>query len=267
MNILKNIAVSFGTFSRIPMPLFEWNEENMRYMLAVFPLVGVFTGFCMVVWYQLCMWLGFGSLLLPIGLLVIPILITGGIHLDGYCDVCDALASHAEPERKRAILKDPHIGAFAAIWLAVYVLVYVGALYELPYAKGIDTVLLLACAQVLSRALAGLASLLFPLSAQRGMLAAQAEPAGRTGSIVTLSVFAAVAVVAMIIINPVCGLVMVAGAVAVFFIVKHIAAKHFEGMSGDLAGYLVQVSELVMVLVFAISAAVLFMLVDSWVVY
>ena len=51
-----------------------------------------------------------------------PAAVTGGIHLDGYCDTVDALASHGTPARRQEILKDPHIGAFGVIRLCGYFL-------------------------------------------------------------------------------------------------------------------------------------------------
>ena len=48
-------------------------------------------------------------------ILLIPILVTGGFHLDGYMDVKDALSSFADREKKLEILKDPNVGSFAII--------------------------------------------------------------------------------------------------------------------------------------------------------
>ena len=36
MNLLKNIAVAFSMYSKIPMPQFAWTKENMRYALCFF---------------------------------------------------------------------------------------------------------------------------------------------------------------------------------------------------------------------------------------
>ena len=44
MKLLKAIAVAFAQYSRIPVPRFEWKEEDMRYSLAAFPLVGAVIG-------------------------------------------------------------------------------------------------------------------------------------------------------------------------------------------------------------------------------
>ena len=44
MRLLRTLAVTFALYSRIPMPHFEWKEEDMRYSIAAFPLVGAVIG-------------------------------------------------------------------------------------------------------------------------------------------------------------------------------------------------------------------------------
>ena len=53
--------------------------------------------------------------------LAIILLVTGGIHMDGYMDTMDALHSYGNREKKLEILKDSHIGAFAVIMTVLYV--------------------------------------------------------------------------------------------------------------------------------------------------
>ena len=57
----------------------------------------------------------------------VPLLITGGIHMDGFLDVTDARSSFQSRERKLEILKDPHAGAFAIAGCGVYLLLYTAA--------------------------------------------------------------------------------------------------------------------------------------------
>ena len=54
MNILRSIVMAFCMFSRIPMPNVEWKNENMRYMLCAFPLVGAVIGLILWLWQLLC---------------------------------------------------------------------------------------------------------------------------------------------------------------------------------------------------------------------
>ena len=120
MIVLQTIAVAFAMFSAVPVPQFAWNEKNMRYALCAFPLVGLLCG---------ALWCVCGVLPLPAparaaGFCLVPVWVTGGIHLDGYADTCDALASYGDREKKLEILKDPHCGAFAVIRLCSYFAAY-----------------------------------------------------------------------------------------------------------------------------------------------
>ena len=42
--LLESLDVAFSMYSAIPMPQIEWNERNMKYMMAFFPMVGVVQG-------------------------------------------------------------------------------------------------------------------------------------------------------------------------------------------------------------------------------
>ena len=127
MIVLQTIAVAFAMFSAVPVPQFGWNEKNMRYALCAFPLVGLLCG---------VLWCVCGVLPLPAparaaGFCLVPVWVTGGIHLDGYADTCDALSSYGDREKKLEILKDPHCGAFAVIRLCSYFAAYLALCREL----------------------------------------------------------------------------------------------------------------------------------------
>ena len=109
MIILETLAVGFSMFSALPVPQVEWSEKNMRYSLCVFPLVGAVIAAACCVWTLVCDALSAPDLMRGAGLCLLPVLMTGGIHLDGYADTCDALASRAAPEKRQTILKDPNI--------------------------------------------------------------------------------------------------------------------------------------------------------------
>ena len=67
----------------------------------------------------------------------LPLLITGGIHMDGFMDTVDALASHQSRERKLEILKDSACGAFAVLYCGVYLLLSFALYYE-GYGRRVD---------------------------------------------------------------------------------------------------------------------------------
>ncbi|MBQ6212893.1 MAG: adenosylcobinamide-GDP ribazoletransferase, partial [Ruminococcus sp.] len=65
-------------------------------------------GGLLIVWRIVCDCLGIGQLLFAAGAVFLPVLVTGGIHMDGFCDVNDARASYADKEKRLEIMSDPH---------------------------------------------------------------------------------------------------------------------------------------------------------------
>ena len=106
MRILKSFIIAFSMYSQIPMPQFEWKEEDMKYMLCFFPLVGAVIGLCLYGWEKLCMGMEINGVCRTLVGTAIPLLLTGGIHVDGYMDTMDAFHSYQSRERKIEILKD-----------------------------------------------------------------------------------------------------------------------------------------------------------------
>ena len=44
MIVLETVCVAFAMFSALPVLHVDWNERNMRYAMAAFPLVGAVIG-------------------------------------------------------------------------------------------------------------------------------------------------------------------------------------------------------------------------------
>ena len=224
-------------FSALPVPHVMWNEKNMRYALCAFPLVGVAAGLASWAWALLCRWLALPALLRGAGLCLAPILVTGGIHLDGYADTCDARASHADMARKQEILKDSHLGAFAAIKLCCYFVACWALWAALPRYNGV-AVLLGLC---LSRSLSALAVASFPLARNTGLAHTFATGADKKRVKLAMAALAAALTVGLCLTG---GYLMAVAAWGVFIRYRVMAVKEFGGLSGDLAGWFVQMSEL-----------------------
>lgn len=119
---LHALAMCQSTFCAIPCPWRLWDEQAKDKMLLFLPLVGLETG---LVWA--CLAWAARRLALPAAVTGIilcawPYLATGGIHLDGFLDVTDAVRSWRDREHRQAILKDPHVGSFAVIGAVLLVL-------------------------------------------------------------------------------------------------------------------------------------------------
>ncbi len=243
MSVLRSVAIAFSMFSRIPMPKVEWEAANMRYALAALPLIGCVIGAVLFGWGLLSERLSFGAPLFAAGMTLLPLLITGGIHTDGFCDTVDALSSHASPERKREILKDSHVGAFAAIATSAYLIAYFALCTELMRDR---RSLLLACIiPVAARAATGFTSISAELDGS-GLLHAMRDAAQHTAVGIALSVWFVLCAAAAVALAPIAGIGMTAVAVVCAAAVFHMSKRQFGGMSGDISGYLLRVSELSM---------------------
>ena len=241
MAVLRSIVLALATFTRIPLPQLDWEQANKRHILAALPLVGLIIGALLWLWFLLCNVLGIHSLLFAAGLTLIPVLVTGGIHLDGYCDTVDALSSRASTDQKQAILKDPHIGTFAVIGVVVYLLVYFALCAELE--QKTQMVLLLGAIAVLSRAAGGFASLVFTPAKSSYLLDTLHKAASKQAVFVCILWFVFAVAVACLL-DWLSAVALIGVILLVTLYVRIMSKRQFGGMSGDLAGYLIQLVEL-----------------------
>lgn len=240
MRILKAFCIAFSMYSRIPMPQFEWKEEDMKYALCFFPWVGAVIGTCAYGWVRFCESFGVGTLCRTFVGAAIPLLITGGFHADGYMDTCDAFHSYRPREKKLEILKDSHIGAFAVIMLAVYGLLYLGAFSEIKDSGILRT----ACAGfVLARALSGISVVSFPSAKKEGTLRYFADNAQKRAVRVILGLESAACLGFMLWQSPWTGAAVGSAALCTFAAYYARCKKELGGITGDTAGYFVLVCE------------------------
>ncbi len=240
MSLLKSCAIAIAMYSKIPMPRFPWQDKEMRYAVCFFPLVGVAIGALTCLWCFLDIRFSVGRVCLALIGTAIPLLVTGGMHMDGYMDTMDALHSYQPMEKKLEILKDSHIGAFSVLMVVVYFLIYVGAYTQIGSMREAG---LLGVGFILSRALSGFALVALPLARQDGLLFAFADRASKNVVRVVMIIEAAAAAGLMIWLSVRTGLVLIAGAVLIFLWYRWKSKKEFGGITGDTEGWFLAICE------------------------
>ena len=235
MTVLQTIAVAFAMFSALPVPQFEWNEKNMRYAMCAFPLIGLVCGGL----WCLCGVLPLPELARAAAFCLVPVAVTGGIHLDGYADTSDALSSYGDREKKLEILKDSHCGAFAVIRLCCYFAAYFGLCGSVRFTPRAGLCWTLAL--VLERALSGFAVAAFPLAKNTGLAHTFATAADRVRVRQVLAALCAMLAVGLTALG---GWALVLAAGCVFARYYAVAKKQFGGVTGDLAGWFLQKCEI-----------------------
>lgn len=249
MGLIKSIIIAFSMYSKIPMPQFAWKDEDMKYILCFFPWVGVVIGFCVSIWATLCERFEIGRLCYTLVGTGIPVLFTGGFHVDGYMDTMDAFHSYQPREKKLEILKDSHIGAFAVIMLGTYGLIYLGAFSEIRN----ESLLNIVCAGfVLSRCLSGISVVSFPSAKKEGLLYLFASNAQKSKVKGSLYLQGAVCIGFMMWQSFFAAMIIVGAALGAFAYYYYRSKKELGGITGDTAGYFVLICEGSMIVAAAI---------------
>lgn len=243
MKILQSLVVAVSMYSKIPMPKREWNEENMKYALCFFPLIGMIIGGGIYAMGNLLFAMESSALLRGAVFTLFPIILTGGIHMDGFMDTMDALSSWGDREKRLAILKDSHAGAFAILGMGCYLVWSIAIWSEVkPEMLGV-----LAGIFVLSRALSGLSVVTFPHAREQGLARTFRDGAKKKIVQITMSVYLLTVCIFMIWQNRCLGIVAIIAGLLTFGYYKRMAVRTFGGTTGDLAGYFLSLAELLMV--------------------
>jgi len=265
MTFFKSILLSFSMFSAIPVPSVEWNEKNMRYMMCGFPFVGVVIAVLCAAWFVFGLQISFvwqknvSNYIFALVFTLIPVLISGGIHLDGFMDTCDALGSHASREKKLEILKDSHSGAFAVLGCVLYFLAfYVFSVEFYAFFYGADSShrfvnifsrfwfsIPVLSIFVYSRLFSALAVSVFPIAKDSGLVHTFATNSSRIFTAIWCEFFIFVLSLALIFLYGRAGAVPAFSSLAVFVLYYFMAKRNFGGITGDTAGWFVQMSEII----------------------
>lgn len=239
--MLRAVVIAFSTYSKIPMPRVSWEEKGMRYSLCFFPLVGAVIGGCCVLCFYGLLALDMGKNAVAAVLTALPILLNGGIHMDGFLDTVDAKSSWKPKEEKLKILKDPHTGAFAVIYGIIYLILMFGLFGEITEKK----IGCMAVGYAYERILSALSLVTLRKAKKDGMAAASADAAAKNvkwilGGELVLCILCFFAV------DPVYGAVCILAGGISFCYYRNMAYRYFGGITGDLAGYFLQVCEIFM---------------------
>ncbi len=249
--LLNSFGIAFSMYSKIPVPQCDWNDENMKYVMCFFPWIGAVIGAVSCGWFYLADFLQLQGPFKTAVMMLIPLLITGGIHLDGMLDTADALSSWRPMERRIEILKDSHAGAFAIITCTAYFFL----LYGVTSALRTEMLPVYGLMFVVSRSLSGISVVTFPKMKKEGTVADFSKKAETKRIRIVLTAYLAVIGILAVVLHPLYGAAMVIGAGACFAWYHHMAMKNFGGINGDLAGWFLSVCELVMPLLMVLAGA------------
>lgn len=249
-SLWNSFKIAFSMFSKIPMPQAEWTKDNMKYMFCFFPFIGAVIAGITLLAAHAGRRFGFDRNFVAVILVLIPVLVTGGIHVDGLLDTADAMSSWQERKRRLEILKDSNAGAFAVITACVYFLVWYGAYSQME--DHFLAICVMCAGFMVSRCLSALGVILIPKAKEDGTVAEFSKKAEDKTVRNVLIVYLILLLALMVWIHPVLGISAFACGILVFLYYRSMAMKYFGGTTGDLAGFFLCTCEAGMALVLAV---------------
>ena len=239
---MKKLILAFSFLTILPFPSNASDEPpSLGGSAGWFPLVGAVIGaLAAVVLYGLRLILP-GPLAAVLACLV-WIILTGGLHLDGLADTCDGIFNASSPQRRLEIMKDSSLGTFGGIGLIMAIILKITLLFSLPNHFLIAIPLAAASARWLL-----LPAAFQPQARRDGMGAHFAA---------SINKFAFVPAALVVVLLTACsGWYGIAAVVAIHglaWLIFAFAKKRLGGMSGDVLGFLVETSELLVLFTFCI---------------
>lgn len=128
---MRGLIIALTFLTRIPFPCpADVSEKEFTQSQHYYPVVGLLLGG--ILWAgSSIIQLGYPPLIGGALLIILQLILTGGIHLDGFMDSMDALLSARTPERMLEIMKDSRVGAFGALSAIALIILKFALLTEL----------------------------------------------------------------------------------------------------------------------------------------
>lgn len=247
---MKSLLFALYQLTRFPLPSVPFDEASCGRSTLFFPLVGLSLGGVMAA----LAWATEGIFTVQVQaalLVTVLVVLTGGIHLDGFMDSVDGLFSGRSRERKLEIMRDSRVGAFGVIGVVCLLLLK----YSLFQAfADQDLWLLLPLVPALSRWGMSLAVIAFPYARPEGLGKIYDQYAGGR-ELAGATLIAGAVAAALWGLRGLCLMALVGG---VTFLLGRAVTKELGGLTGDIYGFVNELLE-----VFLLLAAFLVLRVNS----
>ena len=238
MNYFTGFALAFSMLSIIPFfKVHDFYKGINGYAVLSYPLVGfILGGILYLVHMMLSPYLP--SMHLSIIIFGLWVLITGALHLDGFSDTLDGL--FVPKERALEVMKDPHAGGMGMIFTVTFLILKASSLMAM------GAIYLLPVILMLSRFNAVVAIYLFEYVSPNGMSTLAKEEFTKR-----LFIFTSLFVLSIIVVFNAFSLLL--ASLLTLFVLKLFFIKRYGGFTGDIYGFSIEVTELVLLNVVILS--------------
>lgn len=240
---MKALLLALQFLTRLPLPgVHSDDPRDFGRSLLWYPLVGLLIGLLLA---GVSMVVGSGQAMLSAAiLLIVWVLMTGALHLDGLADSADAwLGGQGDRERTLEIMKDPYCGPAAVVILICVLLGKFAALYTIINSGDVTALLL---APVLARTAMPALFFTTPYVRRDGLGRGMAEHLPPRPAIVVIGMTLLISLLWG-------GLWPLICAGAGFLLLRQLMIKRLGGTTGDTAGAMVEIMELVVLVAIVLA--------------
>jgi len=228
MKILQGFALSFSMLSIIPFfKVHNFFKGINGYAVMFYPLVGGILGTLLYTLHTI-LTPYFPSQHLAIFIFSMWVVITGGLHLDGFSDTIDGL--FVSKQKALNVMKDSHVGGMGMIFSVVFLILKASSILYL------DNFFLLLSVMMLARFSAVLSIYFFPyISNGMGLLAKQEF----SKTLLFITIF-------YVFLFNLLHIELLLISILTSFFISYLFRKRYGGLSGDMYGFIIEVCELVL---------------------
>jgi len=233
---------SFPIRKTLPM-----TNKSVTAMFGAMPIISLLMGMAIVIVIHFnTVYFEFSTLFLAILIVVLNIVMTGGLHLDGWIDLGDAYFSYRDREKRLEILSDSRVGAFGVIAFVVLILLKIGMIHEILLKQPYELYVYFLIVPILCR----LAILIYFNSSKSvkdsGLAAYFKKQVIANHLWIFIGCYLLLLFFSAIMLKNLLFIVLLVGMLLATFIYRKWTYKHFGGMTGDLLGALYEGMELVL---------------------
>lgn len=248
--LLRNGIIDFITgfqfLTRIPIvSQSEWSMESFARSVKFFPLIGGIIGLLLFTFVYTLQHI-FGAKLpihaVAIGVILLEIFLTGGLHCDGLMDTVDGIFSGKPRERMLEIMKDSRVGAFGAMAFSLLIAVKYSLIMDIE--RSVLPLALLVM-PIVGRIAVVIGITLYPYARENGLGKIFYDCSHRQ----TLYV---AGIMALLLLVPLGERALISGAVgigAAFIFCQYVKEK-LGGLTGDVYGAIVELTQIAALLTF-----------------
>lgn len=129
-NTINALTASFAFLTIIPINK-VYDDKTLGHACAFFPVVGFFLG-VLTASFSLLYQYNVSPFIIAAGTIIIPLLLTGGLHFDALLDSCDGLYGQKDIASRLRIMRDSSTGAMGVLGGISLVLFKFSILLSLP---------------------------------------------------------------------------------------------------------------------------------------